>query len=304
MKYPFRRAVAAALVCGGVYPLLATAQDAKKPADPPKDVRVGPPAELAELRAAVEAAAKKGENVDDIRAKLEALEKALTGKTWARPKVVADEPAAPPAAARPNPGRRPGFELPQGGPNLLPLGGLGGLAPLDLGGNNPFGGLGLAQPDDELMGKAQALLLKAARLAAEDPPNEKQAAALEKEAQELLMQALMARGGGRGGLQGLQGLNGMLGGGLPAGQKPRLGVQVKGADDGPGVVVVEVVAGSVAEKLGLKEDDVIVEFAGKEVPADSAAFVRMVQGAKGGAKLDLAYIRDGKKTVKAVELAK
>ena len=49
------------------------AKDEKKPAFDPKDVRVGPPPELAALREAVEDAAKKGENVEEIRKQLEVL---------------------------------------------------------------------------------------------------------------------------------------------------------------------------------------------------------------------------------------
>jgi hypothetical protein len=77
-----------------------------KPAIDPKDVRVGPPPELAELRKAVEGAAKKGENVDEIRKQLDALEKVLAGKAWVKPKPVEEPPApsfppAPPVAAFP-----------------------------------------------------------------------------------------------------------------------------------------------------------------------------------------------------------
>ena len=82
MRRLFRPALAgvALLTLGGV----GFAQDEPKKADDAaprpdaRDVRVGPPPELAALRAAVEAAARKGENVDDIRVKLDALEKAPT----------------------------------------------------------------------------------------------------------------------------------------------------------------------------------------------------------------------------------
>src|SRR5438552_5427813 len=75
--------------------------DEKKP-----EVMVGPPPELAALRKAVEDAARKGENVDEVRKQLDALEKALTGKAWAKPKPVEPQPeTAPPV--RPAPGIRP-----------------------------------------------------------------------------------------------------------------------------------------------------------------------------------------------------
>ena len=80
----------------------------KKPAFDPKEVRVGAPPELAELRKAVEEAAKKGENVEEIRKQLEALEKVLAGKPWVKPKPV-EEPAAPPAFDPP--GRIPGVRI-------------------------------------------------------------------------------------------------------------------------------------------------------------------------------------------------
>jgi hypothetical protein len=48
----------------------------------PKEVKVGPPPELARLRKAVDEAARKGENVDEIRKELEALEKAFVGRAW------------------------------------------------------------------------------------------------------------------------------------------------------------------------------------------------------------------------------
>src|SRR5258707_1031507 len=75
-----------------------------KPSIDPKDVRVGPPPELADLRKAVEEAARKGENVDEIRKQLDALEKALAGKAWVKPKPV-EEPPAPafPQPAFPQP---------------------------------------------------------------------------------------------------------------------------------------------------------------------------------------------------------
>jgi hypothetical protein len=77
-----------------------------KPALDPKDVRVGPPPELAELRKAVEEAARKGENVEEIRKRLEALETVLAGKAWTKPKPAEDPPMAirPPAGEFPRPG--------------------------------------------------------------------------------------------------------------------------------------------------------------------------------------------------------
>jgi hypothetical protein len=86
-----------------------------KPAIDPKDVRVGPPPELAELRKAVEDAAKKGENVDEIRKQLDALEKVLAGKAWVKPKPIEEPPA---------PSFQPQPAVPLGGNfNRMPQGG-------------------------------------------------------------------------------------------------------------------------------------------------------------------------------------
>src|SRR4051812_26930029 len=101
------------------------ADDPKPDGKPPQktdekkaEVMVGPPPELAELRKAVEGAARKGENVGGARRRLDALEKALTGKPWTKPKGVEPEPEPlPPAGVAP--GIRP---LPPGfAPEFPPL---------------------------------------------------------------------------------------------------------------------------------------------------------------------------------------
>lgn len=317
-RFPLAVGLAAALA------LSAAAQDKKadatKPKGDPKDVQVGPPPELAALRAAVEDAAKKGENVDEIRAKLDSLEKALTGRAWARPKPLPEpqaqpnRPGGPPLAAPNNPFG--GLVAPGGNNN--PFGGLGGLGGLG-GGLGAFGGGG--QVDQADLIKAQQLLLKAAMLSSQEPVDEKAVEALRKEAQELLTKALGGQGmalpglealGGFNNLNGLGGLGGLGAFDLPA-AKPRLGVTVEpanvaldreeGVPAGRGVRVVSVVRGLPADKAGLKEGDVIVEFAGRAVGADSANFVRMVQRAKAGEKVDVVYVRDGKRqTAKGVAL--
>ena len=303
-----RRAAAAGLVVA--LALTATAQEKK--ADAPKgkadpNVQVGPPPELAALRAAVEEAAKKGENVDEIRAKLDSLEKALTGRAWSRPKA-APEPEAPRRLGGPirpvipnNPDPFGGLVVPGGG-----LGGLGGFG----------GGLGGGQVDPADVLRAQGLLLRATQLAAQEPVDEKAVEALRKEAEELLAKALGAQGGmvlpGLDGLGALNNFNRFNGLNVPQ-AKPRLGVTVEPADVGPdrdegvpagrGVRVVNVVRGLPADKAGLKEGDVIVEFAGRAVSTDHSNFVRMVQRAKAGEKIDIVYVRDGKRlTAKGVGL--
>ena len=102
------------------------------------------------------------------------------------------------------------------------------------------------------------------------------------------------------------------GGGLRA-RPTRLGIQIEMPTpalveqlDLPadvGVVVAAVVAGSPAEKAGLKKNDVLVKLAGKDAPSDPTAFTELVAKLKAGEKFDLDLIRKGKKeTVKGVEL--
>lgn len=254
------------------------AADKNTPGFDPKDVRVGPPPELAALRSAVEEAARKGENVEEIRKQLNALEKALTGKAWVKPKPV-EEPPAPPAgpAPLPFPGVQPGLQF------------------------------GLVQPDLNSLLKAQELLLKAAELAGEDPvKNREKVEAMRRAARDLMAKAL---GNGNFLMPEVPnfGLPGVAGQG-------RLGVRISRVPDdlakeidlpaGRGILVTDVVNGSVAERVGIKPDDVVVEFAGQPVADEPAAFVRTVMAAKSGTKVDIVVVRDKKKvTIKGVELA-
>ncbi len=69
-----------------------------------------------------------------------------------------------------------------------------------------------------------------------------------------------------------------------------------------GVLIQGVTPGSAAEKAGLKKNDIVVAFAGKEV-ADAGQFVAAVAEAKAGT-VDAIVIRKGKKeVVKGIELA-
>lgn len=246
------------------------ADDKTTPPDP-KEVRVGPPPELAELRKAVEEAARKGENVEEIRKHLEALEKALAGKAWVKPKPVEEEPPprARPLPEFPRPDGRPRGQLPE---NLL---------------------------------KAQELMLKAATLRAEDPA----------EAERLMKQARELLGANAGGLLIPPRIDVRP---LPfpvAGRGgSRLGIRVEDVPeamferfklpDDNGILAAEIVPDSPAEKAGLQVGDVLLEFAGKPVGTDAAAFVRRVQAMKPGDKVDIVYVRRGKKEeAKGVVLA-
>jgi hypothetical protein len=70
-----------------------------------------------------------------------------------------------------------------------------------------------------------------------------------------------------------------------------------------GQVVKEVVPGSVAEKVGMKVNDIVIEFNGKSVPVDSREFVQMVLDHKANVETTIVVIRKGKKeTIKGVKL--
>lgn len=74
--------------------------------------------------------------------------------------------------------------------------------------------------------------------------------------------------------------------------------------DDNGILAAEIVPDSPAEKAGLQVGDVLLEFAGKPVGADAAAFVRRVQAMRPGDKVDIVYVRRGKKEeAKGVVLA-
>lgn len=68
-----------------------------------------------------------------------------------------------------------------------------------------------------------------------------------------------------------------------------------------GLKVEDVVDGSPAEKSGVKDDDVIVEFGGRKVTG-TAEFRKMVAETKPGTKVKLRVKRDGKDRTLAVEL--
>ena len=114
-----------------------------------------------------------------------------------------------------------------------------------------------------------------------------------------------------GGLGGIGGIGGIANP-RPRGQ-PRLGIQIEKPSavlaeqlDLPadsGIVVTAVTPGSVAEKVGLKTNDVVLKLAGKDAPNEPAAFTELVARQKGGEKFEVVVLRKGKKeTIKDVEL--
>jgi hypothetical protein len=253
-----------------------------KPAIDPKDVRVGPPPELAELRKAVEEAAKKGENVDEIRKHLEALEKALAGKAWVKPKPAEEPPA-------------PAF------PPAPPVGGVGGNV-----GRVPQGRLPQPGPFDPGARVRAELMKRAAELMAQDPQNNRaEAEKLIREAQELMLQeagrldpAAAARIAARGDARGAALAGAKLG--VRIEKVPAVLADQLELPAGRGLVVAEVRPGSPADKAGIKVNDVILEFARQPVTENAGEFIRMVEIAL---KADVTVMRKGKKQeIKGVQL--
>jgi len=244
--------------------------------------------DLSALRDAVETAAKKGENVDDVRKALEALEKAAPSPAAGRvPRelqalrdavtaaakkgenvegiakelakvetaVTGRELVPPkPEAVPPRPEPRPRPIAPQFPPLMNP-------------GIERFGG-GL---DVETFNKAMALQRKAIELMLKDPndPNAiKEAEKLRAEASELMLKAALGLGGGGFGANGIAGIAGI--GAMPfpdpaVGRVPdraRLGIRPErvsalaaeqlGLAPNTGIAVTLVAPNSAAEKAGLK----------------------------------------------------
>ncbi len=70
-----------------------------------------------------------------------------------------------------------------------------------------------------------------------------------------------------------------------------------------GLVIVGVLREMPAEKAGFKKNDILLQWAGKDLPADVEQFQAMIAAAKGGEKIDAVVLRKGKKeTIKGIEL--
>ena len=70
-----------------------------------------------------------------------------------------------------------------------------------------------------------------------------------------------------------------------------------------GLVIVAVLREMPAEKAGFKKNDILLQWAGKDLPADVEQFQAMIAAAKGGEKIDAVVLRKGKKeTIKGIEL--
>ena len=274
-------ALSAAAVFGvGTPRSLLSAEEGKPVEKKPADVHVGAPPELEALRRAVEKAGKKGENVDEIRQHLESLEKALTGRAWVKPQPPVEivRPGQPPRAAL------------QAFPAM------------------PEPGL-----DAEAMRKTQEMLRRENLRV--NPQDRDAVRRLMEEQQRIMREAMAGLGGRIAGVPGIAiGPGNILNLGGPAARsgEGRLGVRLDRvplvvADQlempaGRGLVVVDVVPGSAAEKAGLKASDIILEFAGQAVTDDTIEFIKRVQEAKIGEKTDVTVLRKGKKETLKVEL--
>jgi beta-lactamase regulating signal transducer with metallopeptidase domain/membrane-associated protease RseP (regulator of RpoE activity) len=64
---------------------------------------------------------------------------------------------------------------------------------------------------------------------------------------------------------------------------------------GTGLLAVEVAGGSAADKAGVRKNDIIVRFAGKDVPNDERRFIEEVGAAKPGVEIEVIVLRKGKK---------
>ena len=85
--------------------------------------------------------------------------------------------------------------------------------------------------------------------------------------------------------------------------RPRLGLKVQDTEDGKGVKVLDVEEGSAAEKAGIKEDDVITSFEGKEVTSASD-LARASREVKDKSSMKVQLNRNGKPQTIEVKVPK
>jgi len=89
--------------------------------------------------------------------------------------------------------------------------------------------------------------------------------------------------------------------------QPRLGVQLEKpsavlADQldlkpNTGLVILEAMRGTPADKAGLKKNDVLLQWAGKDVASDVEAFQALIAATKAGEKFEAVVLRKGKKEI-------
>ncbi|MDY3553560.1 PDZ domain-containing protein [Gemmata sp. JC717] len=278
------------------------------------------PADLTALREAVAAAAKRGENVDEIRKALGALEKVLPGaKPGAAPPELQALRDAVEAAARKGENveavqkELAAVETAVTGRALTPT----KPVPPPARPNPPvpleFDQVLPGRVNPEAFQKANELRMKALELLLKNP-NDPEAQKLTAEANRLMLRSL------RPNLNDLNGPGGLMFpevdpfpnlGRIP--ERARLGIRFEalsplvadqlGLDPDVGIAVAGVVPGSPAERAGLKVHDIVLQFAGKPVSRNADEFVRQVSVTKAGEKIDLVVLRKGKRVeIKGVAL--
>lgn len=154
-------------------------------------------------------------------------------------------------------------------------------------------------------GIVAALLAAPAFSFAQDPDEElqKQLQEFQKQLQEQLRMQLqnVPRGGFGGGAFGLAPRPGRLGVRLEPPSEV-LREQLNLPSD-QGLVISEVIEGSVADKAGLRQWDVLLEFGDKVVTPDPTSFIKLVTDVKADGVIDIVVLRKGRKeTIKAVKL--
>lgn len=77
------------------------------------------------------------------------------------------------------------------------------------------------------------------------------------------------------------------------GQGPKLGIGVEERQDGDGILIKTVTAGSPAEKAGLQPGDILTHWNGNVI-TNISTLQQQVQGAKTGKKIEVRYLRHGK----------
>jgi serine protease Do len=85
--------------------------------------------------------------------------------------------------------------------------------------------------------------------------------------------------------------------------KPRLGIKAQDTEDGKGVKVIDVEDESAAEKAGIKEDDIITSFDGKEVNS-AEELAKASREAKDKSSLKLQLKRNGKSQTVEIKVPK
>jgi serine protease Do len=87
------------------------------------------------------------------------------------------------------------------------------------------------------------------------------------------------------------------------GSRPRLGLKVQDTEDGKGVKVLDVEKGSAAEKAGIKEDDVITSFEGKEI-SSAGELAKASHESKDKTSMKVQLNRNGKPQTVEVKVPK